>query len=36
MYNPGRVADKQIATLFRSTSNLEEFLCGYQVLLPFC
>jgi len=36
MYNPRRFADKQIAALFRSLGNLEEFLCGYQVLLPFC
>ena len=36
MYNSRRFADKQIATPFQSPSNLEEFLCGYQVLLPFC
>ena len=29
MYNPRRFADKQIATLFRSPGNLEEFLCGH-------
>jgi hypothetical protein len=36
MYNPRRFADKQIATVFRNPSNLEEFLCGYWVLPPFC
>jgi hypothetical protein len=36
MYNPRRFADKQIAALFRSARNLEEFLCDHYVLLPSC